>query len=392
MRRRTLVGLAVLPLLLTACGEGGTGGSADGPIKIMTIASFESPVYSVPWLKTAVTAAVERVNDESGVDGRKIKLLTCNDKFDPNEATACAQRAVSEKVVAVVGPLSPNIGPIAAVMEQAGIPVIGPGGADGQNEATSPVSYPINATPVGMGVGAGKLAVERGGPNVVVIGGDNETARAGAEWARRGVEEAGGKATMIYAPIGSADYSTVAAKAIGHDPDGVSLQGSGADAGRIATALRSAGYEGLITGISSMVTPGVLKILGPDAGNIVLTSRGHAASDTSNPEIAAFNKAMKAADPEVNIDDIGLNGWLAVKLFAAVAEGHEITDGASVIKAIDAIEEPVSLGEAYPDYRGVQDPPPLPEYPRVASFEVGTSAVKGGRIVPDGNFFDPFAK
>ncbi|MER6146666.1 ABC transporter substrate-binding protein [Streptomyces hirsutus] len=392
MRRRTLVGLAVLPLLLTACGEGGTGGSADGPIKIMTIASFESPVYSVPWLKTAVTAAVERVNDEGGIDGRKIKLLTCNDKFDPNEATACAQRAVSEKVVAVVGPLSPNIGPIAAVMEQAGIPVIGPGGADGQNEATSPVSYPINATPVGMGVGAGKLAVERGGPNVVVIGGDNETARAGAEWARRGVEEAGGKATMIYAPIGSADYSTVAAKAIGNDPDGVSLQGSGADAGRIATALRSAGYEGLITGISSMVTPGVLKILGPDAGNIVLTSRGHAASDTSNPEIAAFNKAMKAADPEVNIDDIGLNGWLAVKLFAAVAEGHEITDGASVIKALDAIEEPVSLGEAYPDYRGVQDPPPLPEYPRVASFEVGTSAVKGGRIVPDGNFFDPFAK
>ncbi|MEU6525022.1 ABC transporter substrate-binding protein [Streptomyces sp. NPDC046924] len=392
MRRRTLAGLAVLPLLLAGCGAGGAGGTADGPIKIMTIGSFESPVYSVPWLKTAVTAAVERVNDEGGIDGRTVELLTCNDKFDPNEATACAQRAVSEKVVAVVGPLSPNIGPIAAVMEQARIPVIGPGGADGQNEATSPVSYPINATPVGMGVGAGKLAVERGGPNVVVIGGDNETARAGAEWAERGVEEAGGKATMIYAPIGSADYSTVAAKAVGLDPDAVSLQGSGADAGRIATALRAAGYEGVITGISSMVTPGVLKILGPDAKNIVLTSRGHAASDTSNPEIAQFNKAMKAADPKANIDDIGLNGWLAVKLFAAVAEGNEITDGASVIEALDGIEEPVGLGGAYPDYRGVQDPPPLKEYPRVASFEVGTSAVENGRIVPDGDFFDPFAQ
>ncbi|MGW5973487.1 ABC transporter substrate-binding protein [Streptomyces sp. NPDC055186] len=392
MRRRTLAGLAVLPLLLAGCGDGGAGGTADGPIKIMTIGSFESPVYSVPWLKTAVTAAVERVNDEGGIDGRTVELLTCNDKFDPNEATACAQRAVSEKVVAVVGPLSPNIGPIAAVMEQARIPVVGPGGADGQNEATSPVSYPINATPVGMGVGAGKLAVERGGPNVVVIGGDNETARAGAEWAERGVEEAGGKATMIYAPIGSADYSTVAAKAVGLDPDAVSLQGSGADAGRIATALRAAGYEGVITGISSMVTPGVLKILGPDAKNIVLTSRGHAASDTSNPEIAQFNKAMKAADPKANIDDIGLNGWLAVKLFAAVAEGNEITDGASVIEALDGIEEPVGLGGAYPDYRGVQDPPPLKEYPRVASFEVGTSAVENGRIVPDGDFFDPFAR
>ena len=238
MRKRYLAGLATLALLLTACGgSGGAGGSTDGPIKIMTIGAFESPVYSVPWLKTAVTAAVKKLNDEGGVDGRKVELLTCNDKFDPNEATACAQRAVSEKVVAIVGPLSPNIGPIAKVMEQAKIPIIGPGGADGQNEATSPVSYPINATPVGMGVAAGRLAVERGGPNVVVISGDNETARAGGEWAKMGVESAGGKATMLYAPIGSPDYSTVAAKALDSDPDAVSLQGSGADAGRIAAAI-----------------------------------------------------------------------------------------------------------------------------------------------------------
>ncbi|MGW1545881.1 ABC transporter substrate-binding protein [Streptomyces sp. NPDC002346] len=392
MRRGTLVGLAVLPLLLTACGDGEAGGAADRPIKVMTIASFESPVYSVPWLKTAVTTAVDRLNDEGGIDGRKVELLTCNDKFDPNEATACAQRAVSEQVVAIVGPLSPNIGPIAAVMKQARIPIVGPGGADGQNEATSPVSYPINATPVGMGVGAGKLAVERGGPNVVVIGGDNETARAGAKWAAMGVESAGGKATTIYAPIGSADYSTVAAKAVDLHPDAVSLQGSGADAGRIAAALRAAGYDGLITGISSMVTPGVLKILGPGAKNIMLTSRGHAASDTSIPEIAKFNKEMKTADPKVNVDDIGLNGWLSVKLFAAAVKGHKITDGASVIEALADIKEPISLGDAYPDYKGVQDPPPLPEYPRVASFEVGTSVVENGRIVPDGDFFDPFAK
>lgn len=91
------------------------------------------------------------------------------------------------------------------------------------------------------------------------------------------------------------------------------------------------------------------------------------------------------------IDDIGLNGWLSIKLFAEVAAGHEITDGASVIDAFAAIDEPISLGEAYPHYLGIQDPPPHPDYPRVASFEVGTSVVKGGKIIPDGDFFDPFA-
>ncbi|MGJ3558278.1 ABC transporter substrate-binding protein [Streptomyces sp. INA 01156] len=144
MRKRTLAGLAVLPLLLTACGDGGTEGTSDGPVKIMTIASFESQVYSVPWLKTAVTAAVARVNDDGGIGGRKIELLTCNDKFDPNEATACAQRAVSEKVTAVVGPLSPNIGAIAAVMEQARIPIIGRAGPTARTRR--PARCPIPST------------------------------------------------------------------------------------------------------------------------------------------------------------------------------------------------------------------------------------------------------
>ncbi|WP_181410682.1 ABC transporter substrate-binding protein [Nocardioides humi] len=386
------IAVLALPLSLAACGDDSkAAGSSDGPIKIMTIASFESPVYSVPWLKTAVTEAVAKLNADGGIDGRKVELLTCNDKFDPNEATACAQRAVSEKVVAIVGPLSPNIGPIAAVMKQAHIPIIGPGGADGANETTNEMSYPINATPVGFGVGAGRLAVDRGGPNVVIVHGDNDTARAGGEWAKMGIDEAGGKATMVAAPLGAPDYAAVAAKAIDAEPDAVTLQGSGTDMGRVVLSLRDAGYDGLITGPSSIVTPGVLESLGDKAGDIVLTSRGLAPSDTSNAEIKAFNDAMRAADPKVNIDDIGLNGWLSVKLFAAVAKDHDISDGASVIDALADIDQPISLGGAYPDYPGIQDPPPVAEYPRVASFQVGTSAVVDGQIVPDGDFFDAFS-
>ena len=119
--------LTALALPLCACGSDDSSSEAGadaGPIKIMSIASFESSVYSIPQLKTAIQASVDAVNKDGGIDGRKLKVSFCNDKFDPNEATACAQRAVSEGVAAVVGGMTPPTGALAPVLEAAKIPAI----------------------------------------------------------------------------------------------------------------------------------------------------------------------------------------------------------------------------------------------------------------------------
>ncbi|CAM5594196.1 Leucine-binding protein domain-containing protein OS=Streptomyces alboniger OX=132473 GN=CP975_15300 PE=3 SV=1 [Streptomyces alboniger] len=46
------------------------------------------------------------VNAHGGLNGHKITVLTCNDRNDSVAAARCAQRAVSEGVVAVVGSYS----------------------------------------------------------------------------------------------------------------------------------------------------------------------------------------------------------------------------------------------------------------------------------------------
>ncbi|GAA1518557.1 ABC transporter substrate-binding protein [Nocardioides humi] len=390
MRRMLrLVPLFALALPLVACGNDDTGSDANGPVKIMSIASFESSTYSIPQLKTAIQASVDAVNEDGGIDGRDLEVLFCNDKFDPNEATACAQRAVSEKVVAVVGGMTPHTAAIAPVLEAAKIPFIGPGGGDGVAESEQPAFYPINAGSTAFVIGAGRLAVERGGPNVVVVPMDVGSSLASVDNAKLGIEGAGGKMTQVVAPATAADYNPTALKVLDQDPDGVVLTASGDTATRIVGALRDNGFTGPITGPASIVNPASIKALGDKAEGIVLAGRGLPASYTENEMIQKFNDEVHGIDADAPIDDISLNGWLAVRLTAAAFAGHDITDGQSAIAALADIKEPIDLFGIYPAYPGLGGGVPHDEYPRVAVFEVQPSTIEGGHVVPDGEFFDP---
>ena len=67
-------------------------GPATGePITFMTIATLESPNFSVPQVQTAIEARVKSINAAGGVNGRPLEAEFCNDRFDPNEAAACAR-------------------------------------------------------------------------------------------------------------------------------------------------------------------------------------------------------------------------------------------------------------------------------------------------------------
>ncbi|MGW1545846.1 ABC transporter substrate-binding protein [Streptomyces sp. NPDC002346] len=386
-----IAGILALSLPLSACG--GTGASSEagteGPIKIMSIASFESAVYSIPQLQTAIKASVDAVNKDGGIDGRKLKVSFCNDKFDPNEATACAQRAVSEGVVAVVGGMTPHTGALAPVLEAAKIPFIGPGGGDGIVESKEAAFYPINAGSSAFVIAAGRLAVERGGEKVVVIPSDNTSSRASVKQAEQGIKSADGSATEVVAPLTAPDYNPTALKVLDQKPDGVVITASGDTATRIVSALRDNGFTGPITGPASIVNPASIKALGPKAEGIILAGRGLPSSYTENKMIAEFNKEVHAIDPKAPIDDISLNGWLSVRALPSILGGHKITGGQSVIDALAKISKPVDLFGIYPDYPGLGATPPHKEFRRVAVFKVQPSTIKDGTVVPDGKFFDP---
>lgn len=382
------VGLAAV-LTLSSCGsDEESAGNGDGPIKVMTIATLSSPQLAVPEIEDSVAAAVKSINDAGGIDGREIEMSFCNDGFDPNEAAACARKAVDDGVVAVIGGTTVYADSILPVLEQAKIPWIATTGTSGTVELTSDISFPLTAGAPGLAIAQGAKPVELGGPKVVIIASDTESSLRGSEDAQKGVESAGGTSVEIKVAVDAVDYSAAATQALDADPDAVVITTLPPGAPRAVQALGQAGYTGLITSNVGVIPDATIEALGDDANGIVLAGRTAPASEVGIPQVKQFQDELQAESPDAAISDSGLITWAATHFLVAVLEGKSVGGPDDVIDALTTVDAPIELGVA-PDYVGIPDNPPNSEYPRAGNFQATVSTVVDGDVKWSGEFFDP---
>ncbi|MFK0109845.1 ABC transporter substrate-binding protein [Streptomyces sp. NPDC091217] len=162
------VAMAACASLAAGCGSvPGLSSSADDTIKIMTWAPQDTSATNKPGMPAMASAYIRWINSQGGIHGRKLKLLTCNDHNTSVGAASCAQRAVDENVVAVVGSYSQFGDSYFAPLEGAAIPYIGGYGASNQ-EFTSPVSYPVNGGQLTLLSGLGEALAGSCGPVTLV--------------------------------------------------------------------------------------------------------------------------------------------------------------------------------------------------------------------------------
>ncbi|MGW7460605.1 ABC transporter substrate-binding protein [Streptomyces sp. NPDC054797] len=152
---RTFVATAMGACLVAGCGvlPGGSGGSG-GTITVMTFAPEGTKATNMPGM-TGMAKAYERwANAKGGINGHRLRVLTCNEKNTPTGAADCARKAVAEKAVAVVGSYSQHGRAFMAPLETEGIPFIGGYGLSAE-EFQSPLSYPVNGGQPVLIAGAG---------------------------------------------------------------------------------------------------------------------------------------------------------------------------------------------------------------------------------------------
>ncbi|MGW1889998.1 ABC transporter substrate-binding protein [Streptomyces sp. NPDC002004] len=142
--------------LAAGCGvlPGVTGGSR-GSVTVMTWAPEKTRATNMPGMPAMARAYARWVNAHGGLDGRTLKVLTCNDHNDSVGAADCARRAVRENVAAVVGSYSQYGRSVLSPLEGAGIPYIGGYGIT-DDEFTSPLSYPVNGGQPALMAGMGE--------------------------------------------------------------------------------------------------------------------------------------------------------------------------------------------------------------------------------------------
>ncbi|MEU9666419.1 ABC transporter substrate-binding protein [Streptomyces bobili] len=227
--------------LAAGCGlvPGATGGSGDDPIVVMTWAPEGTAATNKPGMPAFASAYARWINANGGLDGRRLKVLTCNDHNDTVDAAKCARQAVKANAVAVLGSYSQHSESFLPHLEGAGIPYIGGYGVTNE-EFISPLSYPVNGGQPALLAGLGKeLAADCGRVALVrpdTIAGDSLPAMLDA-----GLTAGGhGKAVDQRAAEDATEYSAQAEAALKEATaeDGSGENGSGEnDKGCVIPAL-----------------------------------------------------------------------------------------------------------------------------------------------------------
>lgn len=142
-------------LLTTSCGVLSGDDGKGAPITVMTWAPMKTEATDMPGVPALAEAYARWVNSEGGVNGRELRVLTCNEGNDAVRAAKCAQRAKDEGVVAVVGSYSQHGLMFMPHLESVGIPYLGGYGLT-EEEFTSPLSYPVNGGQPALLAGSGR--------------------------------------------------------------------------------------------------------------------------------------------------------------------------------------------------------------------------------------------
>lgn len=117
---------------LAGCGGGSGGGGSsksEDTIKIGTVLEMTGgqAAYGTDALRGAQLAA-EQINAAGGVLGKKIELVSLDNKSEPSEAASAAQKLVDEGVIAMIAPnMSSNCLAAVPITNGAKIPSVSPG-------------------------------------------------------------------------------------------------------------------------------------------------------------------------------------------------------------------------------------------------------------------------
>ncbi|KQX83245.1 ABC transporter substrate-binding protein [Streptomyces sp. Root1310] len=390
--------LAACASLAVGCGAvpGISGGSGDGPIVVMTWAPEETSATNKPGMPAFALAYARWINANGGLNGRKLKVLTCNDHNDTVSAAACARRAVKENAVAVVGSYSQHSDAFFPHLEGAGIAYIGGYGVTNA-EFTSPLSYPVNGGQPSLLAGLGKELGPTCGPVSLVrpdtIAGDALPPMLNAGLTAGGHNEAEDQR----APEDATEYATQAEAAMKNATGESAGDGKGcvvtALGDRTATFMDSfrrtrADYPDVRTGtVLGSVDQTVINAAGAASGPFEGAYVTGWYPVTSDPAWAPMKKVISEeafSDTRIDPTDTGVQTtWIAYTVFRQAVEaldGGEVTAD-SVRGALDNGLK-VTTGGLTPTLRwGFTDRLASIGFPRLVNADVTLQAVRKGRLV-----------
>jgi len=387
-----LAGVVMMGLAGCSSSGGPSGGGvtaasdSKSPINVEIIAVLSNPAFSDPEAAVAAKAYVKEANASGGINGHPIDLQVCDSNLNPNQETACFQQAVTDHDVAVVGSFL-LFGTGMKLLQAAGIPFIGGNGTT-LAEFTNPISFPADSGEIGWYYGEAALMKKAGvtKPAIMVCNTascDLSAQYAQDEWTKSG----GGKIKQILAPMAEAQYTAQAASAVTGGTNGVLLDAPTQSIPKMVTDLRQANFKGQIGLIDSFVDASTVAAMGSYANGLLVSGLLDPVTQTGNPGVEAFVKAMNSEDPSAPKDGLAEHSWNGFDLFGQVAKtiSGDIT-GPSLLKALQHVTKPITLGLSGPWVSPDAGNAPMSQYPRLTrdTLSYVPEKIAGGQLVATG--------
>jgi ABC-type branched-subunit amino acid transport system substrate-binding protein len=196
-----------------------------------------------------------------------------------------------------------------------------------------------------------------------------------------------GKIKLVSAPLAQAQYTAQGASAVSGGTNGIMLASATQSIPKLVTAVRQANFKGPIALIDPFVTTDTITAMGSNANGLLVSGLLDPITDTKNAGVTAFVSAMSSEDPSASKDGIAEHAWNGFDLFGQVAKtiSGDVT-AASLMKALQNVTTPITLGLSGPWVSPGQGAPPLSAYPRLTKDTLSyvPEKIENGQVVATG--------
>lgn len=226
--------------------------------------------------QNGVQIAINQLNENGGVNGQQLELISYDDKSSPEEAVKAATKLVqSDKVNAIFGSLhSANVQAAAPVIEESKTVCVAGGTSPSWLEQGNKYLFRSISNSTISAKQLAQYADAQGYKKVALFTSNDEYGISGADEFKKASEQYGiefvASETMTN---GDRDFTGQFAKINAAKPDATFIWCLGDDLGAVTKQLRQSGFDGPILGSESYTLPEILENAGDATNNVYFAAQ-----------------------------------------------------------------------------------------------------------------------
>lgn len=291
-------------------------------------------------MKQGLDAAFAEANKNGGVHGRKLRLISVDDGYEPEKSIAATKKLIeADKVFALIGPVgTPTAAATQPIATAAKVPFIGAFTGAGflrdaklENVINVRASYDEETE-----AWVHHLTEDLNIKKIAIFYQDDAFGRAGLS----GFKKAMDKRNLPIAAEGIYERNTVAVKTAllnikRAEPEAVVMVGAYKPSAEFIKLARKIKFDPIFVNISFVGSAALASELGADGKGVVVSQVVPFPNDTSIKVVADYQKALKDSDAKAEPDFVSLEGYLVGRLaIAALDKAGANVDRAGFLNAI----------------------------------------------------------